>query len=85
MILLQGWRFATTGPGNPDAMPDSDVPSDEVPVADAVEQRQDTAGPVPDEEVSTDPTSDVPLEASGADWQEQREEVVDTDDDYDRG
>jgi hypothetical protein len=65
-------------------MSESDVPFDEVPIADAVEQRQDTAGPIPDEEGSPESTSDVPLEAPGADWQEQREDVVDADDDYDR-
>lgn len=55
----------------------SDVPFDEVPVADAVEQRQDTAAPVADEEVPTGPPTDMPLEASGADWQDQLEEVID--------
>ena len=51
--------------------------SDEVPIADAVEQQQDTAAPVPDEEALAGPPADVPLEAPGADWQEQQEEVVD--------
>lgn len=45
---------------------------DDVPVADAVEQRQPTADPPPDE----DPESDVPLEATASDWQEQRETVL---------
>jgi hypothetical protein len=64
-------------------MSDSDVPFGEVPLADAVEQRQDTAGLPDEEEGSLEPASDVPLEAPGADWQEQREDVVDADDDYD--
>jgi len=55
----------------------SDAPFDEVPVADAVEQQQDTAEPVPDEEDAVTPPADVPLEASDADWQEQLVEVVD--------
>jgi hypothetical protein len=66
-------------------MPQRDIRSDEVPVADAVEQHQDTAAPVPDEEVSVGPPRDVPLEAAGQDWQEQQEDVVDVEEDeYDR-
>jgi hypothetical protein len=60
--------------GNDDT-PD-DFP-DEVPVADAVEQQRATTEPVPDEETPPGLAADVPLEASGADWQEQREEVID--------
>ncbi|PEG39367.1 hypothetical protein CQY20_10805 [Mycolicibacterium agri] len=55
----------------------TDAPFDEVPVADAVEQQQDTAEPVPDEEAAVTPPANVPLEAPDADWQEQLEEVVD--------
>jgi hypothetical protein len=62
-------------------MPQRDVHSDEVPIADALEQQQDTTGPVPDEEVSAEPPSDVPLEAADQDWQEQQEDVVDTEED----
>ncbi len=51
--------------------------SDEVPIADAVEQQQETAAPVPDEEASAEPPADMPLETSGADWQEQLQEVID--------
>ncbi len=54
-------------------MPDSD----EIPIADAVEQQQEAIAPVPDEEAAVEPPSDAPLEASEADWQEQLEEVVD--------
>ena len=50
---------------------------DEVPIADAVEQQQEAAVPVPDEEATAESPDDVPLEASDADWQEQREEIID--------
>jgi hypothetical protein len=47
---------------------------DEIPVADAVEQDQETA-PEP-----TPPREDnPPMEANTADWQEQLQEVVDDD------
>jgi hypothetical protein len=67
-------------------MPQHDVRSDEVPVADAIEQQQDATGPVTDEEASAGSPSEVPLEASGQDWQEQQEDVVDDAeaDEYDR-
>jgi hypothetical protein len=45
--------------------------SDEIPVADAVEQEQETA-PEPTAPVS----ADVPMEADTSDWQEQLQEVV---------
>jgi hypothetical protein len=51
--------------------------SDEVPIADAVEQQRDAAAPVVDDEVAAEPSGDVPLETSGADWQEQQEEIID--------
>lgn len=45
---------------------------DDVPVADAVEQQRPTADfPVDDE-----PRGEMPLEATGSDWQEQRETVL---------
>ena len=51
---------------------------DDVPVADAVEQQRPTADSSPDEHhaSSWQPESDVPLEATPADWQEQQETVV---------
>ncbi|BBX35408.1 hypothetical protein MMAG44476_01205 [Mycolicibacterium mageritense DSM 44476 = CIP 104973] len=62
-----------------------DVP-DEVPAADAVEQQQDTARPVPDEETPVTPPDSPPLEAADPDWQEQREAVAPDPDleEYDR-
>ncbi len=55
---------------------------DDVPVADAYEQQRTTVEPVPDEEASAAPPSDVPLEATAADWQEQLETVeLDPDED----
>jgi hypothetical protein len=59
--------------GYPARMPDSD----EVPIADAVEQHRETTEQVPDEEAQAGPPADAPLEAPDADWQEQLEEVVD--------
>jgi hypothetical protein len=51
---------------------------DDVPVADAVEQQRPTADSSSDEDdaSSWQPESDVPLEATPADWQEQQETVV---------
>lgn len=54
-------------------MQESEHLPDDVPVADAVEQQRSTADPVPDEEAPEEPADDVPLEATDADWQEQRE------------
>lgn len=54
---------------------DRDDRSEEVPVADAVEQGQES-GPEP--YVLPDQT-DVPMEANAPDWQEQLQEVADDD------
>jgi len=63
-------------------MQDSEELPDDVPVADAVEQRRPASEPVLDEEASAEPPGDVPLEAAAADWQEQLETVeIDPDDD----
>lgn len=56
-------------------MCDRDNLSDEIPVADAVEQEQETA-PEPTALAS----ADVPMEANTSDWQEQLQEVVGEDD-----
>jgi hypothetical protein len=56
-------------------MQDSEELPDDVPVADAVEQQRSPVEPVPDEEASVEPPTDVPLEAAPADWQEQLEAV----------
>jgi len=45
---------------------------DDVPIADAVEQQRPTADSPTDEERG----SDVPLETTASDWQEQRETVL---------
>lgn len=56
-------------------MDDRENLSDEVPVADAFEQEQETAPePTPPEAV------EVPMEANAPDWQEQLQEVVGEDD-----
>ena len=54
-------------------MQDDGIVPDDVPVADAVEQQRLATGPVPDEAVES--PGDPPLEASTADWLEQRETV----------
>jgi hypothetical protein len=56
-------------------MRDSEGVPDDVPVADAVEQQREAREPVRDEEASAEPPSDLPLEASPPDWQEQLETV----------
>lgn len=57
-------------------MDNRDPLSDEVPVADAVEQEQETS-PVPEV-----PDRDIPpVEANASDWQEQRQEIVGADED----
>ncbi len=57
-------------------MHDSDRFSDETPIADAVEQEQETA-PEP-----TDSDRDAPpVETDASDWQEQHQEIVGADDD----
>jgi hypothetical protein len=52
--------------------------SDEIPIADAVEQEQETtpAGPSAD---PVDLPSEPPMEADAPDWREQRQEVADDD------
>ena len=52
---------------------------DDVPVADAVEQLRSTAASSSDEEDTPprQPDSDMPLEATASDWQEQQESVLD--------
>ncbi|OBK73269.1 hypothetical protein [Mycobacterium sp. 1274761.0] len=55
--------------------------SDEIPIADAVEQQQEAVVPVVDDEVPAEPPTDVPLEAPDADWQEQLDEVAEDPDD----
>jgi len=58
-------------------MPDTDgVFPDDVPIADAVEQQRTTAASAAGEEGSSWEDSQVPLEASASDWQEQREAVL---------
>ena len=54
-------------------MPDDGILPDDVPVADAVEQQRLATGPVPDDAVGS--PRDPPLEASAADWLQQRETV----------
>jgi hypothetical protein len=63
-------------------MQDSEELPDDVPVADAVEQHRTPFEAVPDEEASAEPPPDVPLEATPADWQEQRE-IVELDPEFD--
>lgn len=57
-------------------MPDRDHFSDETPIADAVEQEQET---------TLEPTAAdreiPPVEADVSDWQEQHQEIVGADDD----
>jgi hypothetical protein len=56
-------------------MRDSDELPDDVPVADAVEQKRTASEPVLDEEAVAEPPDDAPLEAEPADFQEQLETV----------
>ncbi|MBE1547509.1 hypothetical protein GGC64_001517 [Mycobacterium sp. OAS707] len=56
-------------------MQDNEQLPDDVPVADAVEQHRPASESVPDEEATVEPSQDAPLEAAGADWQEQLETV----------
>jgi hypothetical protein len=51
--------------------------SDEIPVADAVEQSQETA---PEPLDGVDRPTEAPMEAATPDWQEQSQEVVGEDD-----
>jgi hypothetical protein len=57
-------------------MQDRDKISDDIPVADAVAQEQETA-PAP----TAPEQPDLPMEADARDWQEQLQEVVGIDDD----
>ncbi|WP_166903174.1 hypothetical protein [Mycobacterium sp. DL440] len=50
--------------------------SDEVPVADALEQQREQSEPVPDVEAPVSGPDSPPLEATDPDWQEQREVVA---------
>jgi hypothetical protein len=71
--------FDGTAAGNPLSMHDSDgMFPDDVPVADAVEQQRPTADSSSDEDYARprQPDSDMPLEATASDWQEQQESVL---------
>lgn len=59
-------------------MDDRDNLSDEIPVADAVEQNQETTV-----EPGTPERDMPPPETDASDWQEQRQEIVGADDDRD--
>jgi hypothetical protein len=73
--------FSFAGSGYPVRMDREHLP-DAVPEADAVEQSRDLTEPVPDDENPVTDPDNPPLEAAGADWQEQIESVdVDPDDD----
>jgi len=61
--------------GIPIGMQDSEDLPDDVPVADAVEQKRAASEPALDEEESAEPPADVPLEVTRADWQDQLETV----------
>ena len=63
-----------TALGYPVAMERQNVPED-VPIADAVEQNRDAVEHAFDEDAPGPMTTDVPLEANQADWQEQTEMV----------
>lgn len=56
-------------------MQDSENFSDDVPVADAVEQHRAISEPAVDEEASAEPPPETPLEVAGPDWQDQLETV----------
>ncbi|MEE3066028.1 MAG: hypothetical protein VYA67_19130 [Actinomycetota bacterium] len=58
---------------------------DDVPIADAVEQQRTTGESSSDDDPAAWPyDTDVPLEATDFDWQEQRQMVVDDPDFYER-
>jgi hypothetical protein len=66
-------------------MHDSEELPDDVPIADAADQQRVVNGPVPDEDAAVEPSSEPPLEASAADWQEQLETIeIDPDEYMDR-
>lgn len=60
-------------------MQDRDYMSDEIPVADAVEQAQETAD-MPAQADFEPGSQTPPVEANSSDWHEQRQEIVDEDD-----
>ena len=60
-------------------MQDREYTSDEIPVADAVEQAQETAD-LPTQPYQPD-SETPPVEANSSDWHEQRQEVVGADED----
>lgn len=63
-------------------MRDPDELADDVPAADAADQLRPVSDEGVDEETSAQPSTEVPLEAAEADWQEQLETVeIDADDD----
>lgn len=63
-------------------MQDSAELPDDVPVADAVEQRREAVEPAQDEEASAEPGDNPALETPAPDWQEQLQ-TVDLDPDED--
>lgn len=71
-----GTGFVDRVAGYPALMQHSEGLPDDVPVADAIEQQQTAAEQVHDqetlEEAFIEPSDEVPLEAAGQDWQEQR-------------
>ena len=64
-------------------MSDHQELADDVPAADAAEQHRPVSDAGLDEEASAEPPSELPLETSEADWQEQLE-IVDLDPEDDR-
>jgi hypothetical protein len=68
-------RFGGGPGGYPARMHQNQELPDEVPVADAVEQRRDPRDPPADEEAAVGPGAAPPLETPAADWQEQLEAV----------
>ena len=72
-ILGSGSGFNAGSEAIRTVVQDDEIVPDDVPVADAVEQQRLATGPVPDEAVES--PGDRPLEASAADWLEQRETV----------
>jgi hypothetical protein len=60
-------------------MPDRDNISDETPIADAVEQEQETTPEPASLDQRTRPV-EPPIDANTPDWQEQWQEVSDADD-----
>ncbi len=74
--------FSDRRRGYPDVMRDREELADDVPAADAVEQRRPISDSGLDEEESAEWPTSLPMEAAEADWQEQLETVeIDADDD----